>query len=333
MYLHSEAPTETLASAQHLLKSLLMKAASRTALTLRSPILRRSVKANSTTKRTAAQSHTPAQGVMSKDESLLLHISVASAITVSLFIIIIGSSFRGAPPIAIESFDVRSRHYQGVNLSALSPLERQVHHTNERAKKEVAAKIHFLTQYIEEFSPKIDHSTAKRIALDIYTESHRAGVDPFLIASMIESESSFRPKARSSRSAYGLMQVQPITARFTAKKINARWKGSQSLLAEQRYNIKIGIGYLKYLESRFDGDTKKALMAYNWGPTNLQAALKGKKSIPHSVLKYAHSIISRQRTFSQTYQNSSANYMYMNVNFVPETLWEELAHTSGRVSS
>ncbi len=278
-------------------------------------------------------SHSPSQAAVNKDESLLLHITVASAITVSLFIIIIGSSFRGAPHVAIESFDVHSRYYQGVNLSALSPLERHVHNTNVRAKKEVAAKIHFLTQYIEEFSPAIYHPTAKRISLDIYTESHRAGIDPFLIASMIESESSFRQKARSSRSAYGLMQVQPTTAQFTAKKINARWKGSQSLLAEQRYNIKIGIGYLKYLESRFDGDTKKALMAYNWGPTNLQSALKGKKSVPQSVREYAHSIISRQKTFSQAYQNSSPNYAYMNVNFVPEDLWDELANTTGRVSS
>lgn len=285
---------------------------------------------NKTTAKSALLAEPHKQG-----DSLLLHLSVASALTVSLFVLIIGASLKDMPRVSVQNFDLFSRDYQGVSLSALSPLEQQVHHTNTRAKQEVAGKIHFLTQYIENFSPRITHATAKRIALDIYTESHRAGVDPFFIASLIESESSFRSKARSSRSAYGLMQVQPTTARYTAKKMNTAWKGSHSLLAEQRYNLKIGIAYLKYLETRFNGDTKKALMAYNWGPTNLGTALKRKKAIPKSVRAYAQTIVERHRMFSQKYENSKSTYAYMNVNFIPQTLWADLiqAHSEQSLTS
>lgn len=85
------------------------------------------------------------------------------------------------------------------------------------------------------------------------SEAH--GVNPLLVRALIEVESGYRPKARSSKGAMGLMQLMPSTAR--------EYKVRNPF--DPRANIEAGIMHLKSLIDRFDGGVELALAAYNAG--------------------------------------------------------------------
>jgi soluble lytic murein transglycosylase-like protein len=78
-------------------------------------------------------------------------------------------------------------------------------------------------------------------------------VNPLLVRALIEVESGYRPKARSSRGAMGLMQLMPSTAR--------EYKVRNPF--EPKANIEAGIMHLKSLIDRFG--VELALAAYNAG--------------------------------------------------------------------
>lgn len=91
-------------------------------------------------------------------------------------------------------------------------------------------------------------------------------IDPYLILSIMRTESSFRPWVRSPVGARGLMQIMPTTARS----IGNRAEGGRAHAA--RYtrpesNIWLGAWYLKKLLERYDGQLALAVGAYNAGPT------------------------------------------------------------------
>lgn len=83
------------------------------------------------------------------------------------------------------------------------------------------------------------------------SETH--GVDPMLVRALIQVESGYRPRARSSRGAMGLMQLMPSTAR--------EYRVRNPF--EPKANIEGGIRHLKSLIDRFG--VEMALAAYNAG--------------------------------------------------------------------
>ncbi|RMG40886.1 MAG: lytic transglycosylase domain-containing protein, partial [Candidatus Dadabacteria bacterium] len=148
------------------------------------------------------------------------------------------------------------------------------------------------------------------VASTIVIESHKAGYDPFLVAAIIKSESAFRHTARSHVGAVGLMQILPSTGRYITRKHEIAWRGYRALL-NPSYNIKLGIAYLKYLENKFNGDLEKVLIAYNWGPANLEQALSGKKRIPGGPKRYAKGILANYSTWSASFEELARHYSYL----------------------
>jgi soluble lytic murein transglycosylase len=117
------------------------------------------------------------------------------------------------------------------------------------------------------------HHAVKEITLPLRHDDiirQQAGqkhLDPALIAAVIYAESKFNARD-SSTGARGLMQIQPDTARFIAR----RSGGTQFAvgdLSEPQTNISYGSYYLRYLLDRYDGNTILALAAYNGGETNV----------------------------------------------------------------
>jgi soluble lytic murein transglycosylase-like protein len=82
-------------------------------------------------------------------------------------------------------------------------------------------------------------------------------LDPQLVVALIEVESAWDAKARSSKGALGLMQLMPETA--------ARFRVRDPL--DPRTNIEGGARYLRLLLDRFDQNLTYALAAYNAGET------------------------------------------------------------------
>ncbi|MFK3936699.1 phage tail tape measure protein [Alkalihalobacillus sp. NPDC078783] len=98
-----------------------------------------------------------------------------------------------------------------------------------------------------------------KYAKEINAAASKHGVDPHLIAAIIQQESAFKPNARSHAGAQGLMQLMPATAR--------------SLGVKDSYNVSQNIdGGTKYIAQQLKafGTLEKALAAYNAGPGNVR---------------------------------------------------------------
>jgi len=92
-------------------------------------------------------------------------------------------------------------------------------------------------------------------------------LDPALLAAVIYQESKFKPNARSSSGAIGLMQLLPDTA----KGIAVHTGGTQFRvddLYNPEINVRYGAWYLRHLLQKY-GDERTALAAYNAGQDNV----------------------------------------------------------------
>jgi soluble lytic murein transglycosylase len=106
-----------------------------------------------------------------------------------------------------------------------------------------------------------------------------SGVDPFLVAAVINVESGFREDAVSGAGAVGLMQIKPSTARAVAVRVGLAGPIDAAALSIPDTNIRIGTAYLADLIARYGGDVPLALAAYNAGITNADEwAARRKKS-------------------------------------------------------
>jgi soluble lytic murein transglycosylase-like protein len=90
------------------------------------------------------------------------------------------------------------------------------------------------------------------------------GVDASLVRAVIQVESGYQPRARSSKGAVGLMQVLPATAR----------QYGVTNLYDPAANIRAGVSHLRMLLDRFP--LALALAAYNAG----EAAVERFSGIP-----------------------------------------------------
>lgn len=121
--------------------------------------------------------------------------------------------------------------------------------------------------------------------VDEVSRSH--GLESALLHAVISVESSYNPKAVSSKGASGLMQLMPQTAK--------RYGVADSF--DPRENLNGGARYLKDLLRMFNNDTRLALAAYNAGE---HAVMKYGNRIPpyRETLRY----VPRVMDFYQRYQ-------------------------------
>ncbi len=110
-------------------------------------------------------------------------------------------------------------------------------------------------------------------------EAAANGIDLALVLAVIQKESSFDPKARSSVGAVGLMQVMPATAKHMGLKNGAQLK-------DPAVNIKYGVKYLKYLWDQFADTAAADISAADIGKTASQMAIAAYNAGQGNVRKY-----------------------------------------------
>ena len=88
-------------------------------------------------------------------------------------------------------------------------------------------------------------------------------LDPYLVCSVIWTESKFDKEAESSVGAIGLMQIMPETGEWIADKLDLEDYHTE-MLYEEDVNIRFGCWYLRFLLDRFEV-TETACAAYNAG--------------------------------------------------------------------
>jgi soluble lytic murein transglycosylase len=121
----------------------------------------------------------------------------------------------------------------------------------------VLALVHPVDHAVQEIALPLRHEDIIR------QQAAEKDVDAALIAAVIYTESHFRDQT-SHAGATGLMQLMPSTADYIARKSGGT-RFTRSDLATPQINIAYGTWYLRYLLTKYHGDTVLALAAYNAG--------------------------------------------------------------------
>jgi soluble lytic murein transglycosylase len=118
----------------------------------------------------------------------------------------------------------------------------------------------------------------------VANDAQTNGLDPFLVISLIRSESAFNAGAVSRANAYGLMQLLPSTGRAMAKREGESHFATNELL-DPTENVRLGTLDLKLSIEKYNGQIEYALAAYNAGdkPVRDWIATNDYKDIPEWV--------------------------------------------------
>jgi soluble lytic murein transglycosylase len=131
----------------------------------------------------------------------------------------------------------------------------------------------------------------KRYRKAVTEAAEEFGLDPLLVAAVIHNESRFRPAARSSAGARGLMQLMPATAADVAGKLELDGY-SEAMLEDPQVNLRLGCAHLRELLDRFGGNEQAALAAYNAGRSKVLRWLEEAEGDTRRML--------RERAFPET---------------------------------
>ncbi|MDO5732157.1 MAG: lytic transglycosylase domain-containing protein [Eubacteriales bacterium] len=130
-----------------------------------------------------------------------------------------------------------------------------------------------------------------RDSLSKYAEHY--SVDPFLLAAIAHTESSFRADVISSAGAVGLMQIMPESEEWLLPLAGIEKQD----LSDPDYSIQLGACLLDYLLTHYQQNVVSATAAYNAGPGNVDFWL--------TKAKYSHdgiNLIPEAIPFAETRQ-------------------------------
>ncbi|HET8999305.1 MAG TPA: lytic transglycosylase domain-containing protein [bacterium] len=115
--------------------------------------------------------------------------------------------------------------------------------------------------------PRSVHGIPYAELINRAARNHR--LNPALVAAVVFTESGFHAQARSSRGAYGLMQVVPATWRELAGEPACAPEIARltdpPCMDDPASNLETGTAYLRRLVDQFKGNLPYALAAYNAG--------------------------------------------------------------------
>ena len=115
----------------------------------------------------------------------------------------------------------------------------------------------------------------------IVDESGLHGFDPLFVVAVIEAESNFDIEAVSRSGARGLMQLMPSTFRTVS---------DSKRMFDPAENVKAGIRYLAVLSKKFK-KPETMLLAYNAGPGDAAAIIRGDKGHSSESAVYANKVM------------------------------------------
>jgi soluble lytic murein transglycosylase len=122
-----------------------------------------------------------------------------------------------------------------------------------------------------------------------------------LLAAVIYQESRFRPDARSSSGAVGLMQLLPSTAQGIAIRTGGTAFTVHDLYVPE-INVRYGSWYLRHLLDKY-GNERMALAAYNAGQDNVDRWLREGAGIPYPETRaYVKRVEELKRIYRATYR-------------------------------
>lgn len=173
----------------------------------------------------------------------------------------------------------------------------------DKAAKVLRIKIPFLSNYQNELIER-NFATIKK-----YSEKYQVPVS--LVLAIIETESSFNPRATSPVPAFGLMQLVPRTAGIDAYKhvYGEKRVVEPEYLYDSEQNIELGVAYFDLLTTRYLRKVNDplarfycAVASYNTGVGNVAKTFTGNSKNFNKAAR----IINKQSA-EQVYQYLSVN--------------------------
>lgn len=145
----------------------------------------------------------------------------------------------------------------------------------------------------------------------LFLRAEQNGLNPYLVAALIRTESRFRPDAVSGQGARGLMQIMPETGQWIAAQMGVAFDPAR--LEDPDYNIQLGCWYLAHLRKEYGGDTVLALAAYNAGRGNVNQWLQDRswtgehETVSQIPFAETRSYVARVMRDLQIYQHLYSN--------------------------
>ncbi len=130
-----------------------------------------------------------------------------------------------------------------------------------------------IKHYLESYPAPLSEREVETIAYAVYLASLKYNLSPEMILAVIATESAFDARAVSPKGAVGLMQIMPSTGQYLAAGLGFGLGSSTERLTDPWLNIDCGAYYLKDLMRRF-GSVETALVAYNYGPTEIACRIE-----------------------------------------------------------
>jgi len=202
----------------------------------------------------------------------------------SLSCLAIGALSCGHFPLSL------SRALPPVSLAAPEPGNEMAREAADDVANTRDPMVDRVIAFLQERRSGLSEQEIAQVAEAIVREANVQGLDPNLVMAVIHIESRGDTFALSPVGAMGMMQIMPPTGEELAAQLEIPWRGAPTLF-DPVANVRIGITYLKQLESRY-ANIATALAAYNWGPGRIDSRIRRGVALPVS---YSGSVLATYR--------------------------------------
>ncbi len=203
--------------------------------------------------------------------------------------------------LAIISNSTKDKLLQSGYLSSKTVRDfEQLTKTTTEAPDDIDAAIEAARQELEALRSSTPQPEAVKVGKqNVSIPTGEKYAPPSLVKAVIQVESAGKPEAVSSKGAGGLMQLMPATAKQLG--VADRFDPEQ--------NVEGGSRYLQQMLDKY-GKTDIALAAYNWGPGNIDRAIRQVKAdgkrvtwanimqavkVPQETRLYVNKVLSREQ--------------------------------------
>ena len=169
-------------------------------------------------------------------------------------------------------------------VEKVKPEVKTIKGTDNKERQVVTIKLDLAPDHIK--------TRAEQYKKEVQKYCQKWDVDPALAYAIMQTESSFNPKAKSYVPAFGLMQIVPKSAGADcAQSLKKPFSApTGNYLYEPENNIEMGVHYIYLLKKRYytgvnstDKQNLCIIASYNTGAGNVAKALRGDYNIKKAV--------------------------------------------------
>lgn len=157
----------------------------------------------------------------------------------------------------------------GGMVQEVNKVEQQLHETETELLECQEGQTQLAAHYSKEYfilRQAVKYNINPGLSSKIYKVAKNYDIEPWVLYNLIDVESNYQRTVVSYAGAVGYTQIKPETARIFRPNLKVKE------LYDADTNLQMGARYLAYLLDRYENDYRRALAAYNAGPTRHERA-------------------------------------------------------------